>query len=201
VDRSLGALRALGLYPDRVTVGCDPEGGYPPVNLLPPEQRRRRGKVRRMLNTGLGALAGTLLVAVLAQPLWNKWKTIQLLEVEAAAAAQDAAAAEQLRQRVDQLTEAATFLVDKKRATPLVLEVLTELTSILPDDTWLSGVSIRGREVQLRGFSSASAALIPIVESSPLLRGASFRAPILRDSLSEAERFDLAAAIGAEKAP
>ena len=201
VDKSLGALRALGLNPDRITVGCEPEGSYSPVNLLPPERRRRPGKARRILNLGLGAVAVALLVAVLGQPQWKKWKAIQLLEDEFAAAGQAAKAAEELRQRVDRLAEAATFLVDKKRAKPLVVEVLNQVTSILPDDTWLNNFSIHGREVQLRGFSLASAALIPIVEASPLLQGASFRSPVVRDSQSDAERFDLSAEINREKAP
>ena len=83
----------------------------------------------------------------------------------------------------------------------LVLQLVDELTQLLPDDTWISQLDFKDREIQLRGNSAASAALIAALEASPLLRNARFRSPVTRDRRIGTERFHLSAEIGREPVP
>jgi general secretion pathway protein L len=201
VDKTLDELKALGLQPDRVSVGCADRPGFSPVNLLPPERRRRRFRSRRLVNAALALIATVLAVALVALPLWEKRQVIRSLEAELGAVGEEVRTAQQLRDDLGRLTEEASFLVGKRRSTPLALAVLNELTHLLPDDTWIKSLRMRGGELQLNGFSAASAALIPILDASPFFRNVRFLSPVTRDRATDAERFHLAVELALEQTP
>jgi general secretion pathway protein L len=201
VDETLGQIKVLGLEPDRVAVGCGPERGTPQMNLLPPERRPRRLGSWRGLNGALAALALALLVALLLLPLWDGRQQVQSLEEQLERVSQEAQIAARLRERLDRLALEASFLEEKRRATPLVLSVMSELTRLLPDDTWLSDLRIETGEVQLTGYSAEAAALIPILDASPIFSNVRFLAPVTQNRLSEQERFQLSAAVTQETPP
>jgi general secretion pathway protein L len=200
LDEVLGELDALGLRPDRVAVG-DTGDACPAVNLLPPAARQRRFRFRRLLNLGLGSLAVGLAVALIALPLWEKRETMRALEAQLAAVGQEARAARRLRADLERVAENAGFLVDKRRSTPLVLAVLNEITYLIPDDTWVVNLRMRGGEIEIGGFSAASAALVPVLDASPFLRNVRFISPVTRDRIADAERFHLTADLSPEEVP
>jgi general secretion pathway protein L len=201
VDRTLGELKALGLQPDRVTVGCSEPPGYSPVNLLPPEGKRDRFRVRRWVNAVLAVMALALAVALVALPLWEKRQTLRALRPQLAVAGEEARAAQRLREDLDRVAENADFLAEKRRSVPLVLAVLNELTHLVPDDTWISNLRIGTEEIELQGFSAGAAALIPILDASPFLRNVRFLSPVTRNRLNDTEQFHLSAQIELEQKP
>jgi general secretion pathway protein L len=74
-----------------------------------------------------------------------------------------------------------------------VLELLDELTRILPDDTWITRLDIKGSELEIQGQSASAAALIPLIESSSILQNPRFRSPVTQIPRSDVERFHLSA--------
>ena len=91
--------------------------------------------------------------------------------------------------------------MDRKKSTRLVLELIDELTRLLPDDTWITRLEMNGSEVHIQGQSPAAAALIPLLESSDSLQNARFRSPVTQQPLSDTERFHLSAEIQEKSAP
>jgi len=71
------------------------------------------------------------------------------------------------------------------------LEILQELTTILPADTFLTSYSNRDGSIQLRGLSGSSADLIPKLEKSPLLRDVNQRGTIFKDNLTGKDNFTI----------
>jgi len=194
VDQELARLDRLGYRPDVVSVASDDDQCVGVVNLLPPERRsNRRGPGR--LNLALGALVAVLLVAVLGLPLIQKQKAIAALHPQLDAARKEAEAARALRDTTDTLEAQARFLIEKKRASLLVLHVLNEVTRILPDDTWVQRLELRGDELQIFGESKGAALLIPLLESSPLLENVRFRSPVTQVPRGEGERFHVSAVV------
>ena len=202
IDGLLSRLKhGPGLEPDRVTHACDAAGEYAPLNLLPVQHRPRLSILQRRINRALGVLALLLLAVVVALPVVEKKQTIRMLQFQLDAVAQEARAAQRLRDTVDHLKAQSRFLADSKQRSLLVLQLVDELTQLLPDDTWISQLDFKDREIQLRGNSAASAALIAALEASPLLRNARFRSPVTRDRRIGTERFHLSAEIGREPVP
>lgn len=194
VDQELVRLDRLGYRPDVVSVASDDEDCVGGVNLLPPERRsNRRGPGR--LNLALGGVVVVLLVAVLGLPLVQKQQAIAALRPQLDAARKEAEAARALRETTDTLEAQARFLVEKKGASLLLVQVLNEVTRILPDDTWVQRLEMRGDELQIYGESKGAALLISLLESSPLFENVSFRSPVTQVPRGEGERFHISAAI------
>ena len=198
IDALLAKFEKFGIHLDRVTSNCGETGERDSVNLLPDARRPRKAGTLRGVNIVLGLVVVMLLIIAISLPIWGKRERVRALEPQVVEAAQAAKEAGKLREEVDRAKEASSFLVEKKRSSLLALQLINELTRLLPDDTWISHLELKGNEVQIRGQSMASAALIPIIESSSLLQNARFRSPVTQNRQTNSERFHLSADIQAE---
>lgn len=93
------------------------------------------------------------------------------------------------------LQEQNSFLEDMKKSRVPALQVIDELTKILPDDTWLEGALYSANEISLSGVSSKSSNLISKIERSPLFEEAAFQSSVVQDFRSGGERFQIRARI------
>jgi general secretion pathway protein L len=191
LDKLLGLLAEMDFNPQQVTTR-DANGNPVSANLIPPEERSPNRDKTKFLNLTLGMAALLLLIAAISLPLMHKAQVIRTLESAVDIAAEKANLAGKLRDKVEQLSKGTRFLVEKKQATPLIVETIAELTRILPDDTWVIRLDINGQEVQVQGQSASAAALIPLLESSPELQNARFRSPVTQTRHAKTqERFHL----------
>jgi general secretion pathway protein L len=195
LDEILSTLEAIGFHPHQATICIEAGGQAQPFNLLPAQARQAKLDTARYLNLALGTLALVLLVGTIALPIVNKLQVIRSLEARAELVTAKAEVTRRLREEVDQLGTDSLFLVEKKRATPLALEIINELTRILPDDTWIQRLDIKDQEVQIQGQSASAAALIPLIESSDQLRNPRFRSPVTRLPRTDNDRFHLSAEV------
>lgn len=200
LDDLLTHLDDIGFQPHQATICREKTGQAQAVNLLPEEARQRRPDTARYLNLALGVLALVLLLGAIALPLVNKLHVINTLEARVELVSAKAEVTRRLREEVEQLGMDSRFLLEKKQATPLTLEIINELTRIIPDDTWINRLNIKGQEVEIQGQSASAAALIPLIESSDLLRNPRFRSPVTKIPRLNTERFHLSAEVAMEPA-
>lgn len=194
VDPVLTHLRQQGLPPDTLDVA----GGRPKLNLLPPEQRPRRGLWNQRLRTAAIVISLLLVTMAVTLPIWQQRSLVlgALARIDQAQKAANQALS--LRDQLDKALEASRMPTRKKQSTPARVDLLRELTVILPDDTWVERLQIRGDSLQIVGQSGKASALIGIVESSKWFNGAGFTSPVTTDPRTGKERFVLNARIGRE---
>ncbi len=194
VDEALAKLNAVGLRADAV----DTEGVSPPgagFNLIPSGQRREQAAPLKWLNLTAAVLALGLLAAGLGIPLVKDHWTALALERALDEARAQAQEADALRQDLDALVADARFLIDKKKSIPVAVQVLHELTRLLPDDTWLYQFELNGAEMLIQGESTASSAIIGLIEASEVFRNVQFRSPVTQNRITGAERFNVSAEV------
>ena len=75
----------------------------------------------------------------------------------------------------------------------MAVQLVDEVSRILPDHTWVSRLDISATELQIQGQSEASSSLIAIVEASPYFENASFSSPVVQVQGTDADRFHLSA--------
>jgi general secretion pathway protein L len=197
LDDLLEKLVAAGLLPDRATACRDADQRLSAVNLLPESRRRRKPALTRIFSITLAVVTGILLLSTVSLPLLNKHLAIRSLESRLDVASARAEVARRLRTEVDRMSAGARYLAEKKKSTQLALEVINEITRILPDDTWITRLDMDERGIQVQGQSLAAAALIPLIESSPMLDNARFRSPVTKIPRAQEERFHLSAEFSA----
>jgi general secretion pathway protein L len=167
---------------------CEGNGGL--AIAYQPEQFVGSGKVR--LGVWVWALNGLLLVSALALPLYQQLQTLRGLRAELAEVKSRAEGAQALQEQLDALQGQEDFLIRRKLEWPAVVDVLNELTVLLPDSTWLQQLEVKGRTVHIRGVSDSAASLIALLESSPMFENPSFQSPVTQEGAGPKERFHVA---------
>lgn len=187
VEQALETARGFGVIPARIELDRAEANGTEPLNLLPDE--RGQGARQNRLNRALALLALVLAVIAVIIPLRRHQATVAELEAQVAAAQAEAEESLTLRERLDQLSESARFLLTEKTRRPMVTEVLAELTRLVPDQAHIIQLQLRDDTVQLHGFAATASDLIGLLEQSPLFRAPQFRSPVTQDPNSGSERF------------
>ncbi len=75
------------------------------------------------------------------------------------------------------------------------LEILQELTTILPADTYLIQFQNQEGSITMNGLSPSAEALIPKLEKSPLLKEVTPRGGTIIDPQTRKDRFNFAAKV------
>ena len=73
----------------------------------------------------------------------------------------------------------------------MTLNILRELTSILPKNAWLSRARLTSTSVDIEGYAGTATGLLPKLEASEYFRKVEFASPIMRDARMNAERFNI----------
>jgi general secretion pathway protein L len=120
------------------------------------------------------------------------------LEPEVSVYSKQADEINKLRKQLDTAKDEAEFLSERKQEKLLMLEILDELTQIVPDDTWISQYEVKNNDIHIHGQSLSSASLLPLIESSELFSNAQFRSPVTQNRQTNTERFHLSANIKQE---
>jgi general secretion pathway protein L len=165
------------------------------LNLLPGDQRVRTVNRRSRLNLALGAAAVLLLALVMWQSLALRQHQISELEAAIEEVQGEARKVSVIRRQIEDASEAAGFLATRRGATPLAVEVLADVTRILPDDTHLDRLVINATDVQMQGKSRNAQQLIELVNASGLFEAAAFRGSTRLDARSGLEIFEVNATI------
>lgn len=190
------ALAALGdpLVATLAGVDMADAGGLPlGVNLLPGAQRSRRRDPRAIWNFGLAVVALVALGAGLWQILHNREAAADALEIQAKRLGQQAAkVSAEKKQLVDQV-EGLRFLQQTRSGRPSTVEVLDELSRLLPDSTYIERVSIEGERILIVGLSSEAPRLVERLQGSKLWHSMNLTGALMPDPGKGKDRFNLSA--------
>ncbi|MEJ2684291.1 MAG: PilN domain-containing protein [Candidatus Sulfobium sp.] len=98
---------------------------------------------------------------------------------------------EALKKEADSLKGEISTINNFKLENPFMLNLLKELTVILPMTTWLTRVRMTDSTVQIEGYSDSATSLLPKLEASPYLQKVEFASPTFRDRRMNADRFNI----------
>jgi len=196
VDDVVALLRGWNLPPDRVTTVLDAAKASGEVNFLAAPNRRRSGRLRRNLFAllTLAIAAGAAVSVNLA--LQQQTMTLDAYEVALAELRIQVQEVDTLKQQLMDRTTRSQYVAAKKSEQPLTIAVVSELTRLLPDDTWLTQVRIQQRQLIIAGSAPGASDLIALLEASPLLSQVKFSASVVPDPKTGKERFNITAVIG-----
>ncbi len=159
------------------------------INLLPAELRVHRTRWVYVPTAIFGlAIIALLLAFGFRQTFQNRIlvreldREIQKLDAPIKGVQSIQAQAEALEKKVQSIEG-----ILQKR--DMNLEILQELTAILPPDTYLISYNYKDGTIQLAGLSGSSSDLIPKLERSTLLKDVIQKGPIFKDPQTGKDRF------------
>ena len=195
----LDALRSLQLRVDIVTSRLDGEL-IEGINLLPAQLRPVSGARLNPVTKTLAAVSLTMFLCALYVPLLRQQQILADLEMQldqVKVQAKEAMPLMEERKRIGTMTE---FLADKQAEQLVTINVLNELSRILPDNTWVNRLIIQKGEIQIFGESDAATAIIQLIENSNYFSNAQFRSPVTQNNVTKKDKFHVSATIARESA-
>lgn len=155
------------------------------------EQARKQRNRRRMGQLGLlGLYCVFAILAIFAVAAGGKY--LQLQRVESMQREAQSAAAQALVER-EQFAAAKGMIIaahELRASLPAPHHELKRLTTLLGDDTWLSVVDIKGRQIRIEGESTDAAAVMQLLLNDPAY--SRVESPVaFRKARGGAERFVL----------
>jgi len=170
------------------------------LNLLSPEFRNGRAPWRRWQFWLPIALLALFALGATVLPLWQKREYAIALLHDTEIARSQAAVSETLRAELERQVSDYNFALERKFAFAPTVQILDDVTRLLPDDTWLTQLEVRTsrtkdtqRELSLRGESANAGRLVSVLEESKLFTQAAPRSPITKIQPGPGEIFDVGA--------
>lgn len=138
------------------------------LNLLPAEQRHSSSRALWIPTAALGAIVLMLAGALAAFPGYENRKYLQSLEVQIAKLQPLANRAQTLDRATNAARIRAQQLDDFRRRAKSDMDVIEEMTHILPPPTWLTMLEISRTQVVIAGDTDQAAPLLKTIDASPL---------------------------------
>jgi len=163
------------------------------LNLLPQGQR---APAKRTAVLSSRPVLVVLMLSLAIGVLFYR-REARLVELQQQVGPREAVAqqAQAIRAEIELLESGGRYIYERRTARPSMLVLLDELTTILPDNTWLSRLELEGDQLNIQGESTGASGLIGLLEQSPLLDQVSFTSPVTINPRSQQERFSLTARI------
>ncbi len=150
-------------------------------------------------------LLGIVVVAMalnLIVPLYMEKARLGRIGQEIASRRSEVRAIEAIRQEASTIDADVSAIRSFKESSPMTLDIMKELTTILPKTVWLTRLRITGETVEIEGYAASATEVLPRLEQSPLFKKVEFSSPTIRDTRLNADRFVIKMEIeGFEKKP
>lgn len=135
------------------------------------------------------SILAALCVFWLVSPLQFEEKRVEAIDREIMARRDEVKKAEAVKKDLEGVEKEIHTINSFKSSRPMALNLLKEMTSILPKNTWLSRLRITDSTVEIEGYSVSATEMLPKLEASAYFKKAEFSSPTFRDTRLNADRF------------
>lgn len=156
------------------------------------EQEHNKGqRAPSKINKYLMILALLLAIAALVLPIAKNYWFAEQYKIELQVMQEDVEQVRRLQSKYKQIKQDVDFIAQQSSHSIRVLDLLNELTKIIPNDTSLSRLVLEEGVVRVRGSSAAASKLISIIDSSENFVDVQFVAPVTQNSKTGKESFTI----------
>ena len=171
------------------------------LDLLPFEMRKKVRQIGKPLLIILTSIALLLSLALGIGVSMRYRKELNAIEAEIKKRKPEVEAVERLQKQKEELGKEISGLGKVKMDEVSKIEILRELTQILPSTIWIWNFKFTGKEIEISGFADSASDLIPLLDKSPLFEKVEFMSPVTKERVmiggeaKEKERFKIKARV------
>ena len=217
-------IKGISLPPlDRIGVEGDVSRAYPiyasvgvplsglvrtrlELNLLPSEMRKKMRQIGRPLFIVLASLAVILGLMWGISVIFKYRNELNSINTEMKNRKPEVEAVEKLQKQEQGLKREIVELEKIRSGEVSKIEMLKELTQLLPSTVWIWNLKYDGKEIELSGYADSASDLISLLDKSPLFEKVEFLAPVTKERQmkpegeKEKERFKIKARLEGRRA-
>lgn len=158
------------------------------LNLLK-KGRHEKQKTPLVLTVILIILILAMTSLYVIAPLRFEKKRLQEMSAQIESRKEEVRKVEALKKEAESLQSEIASITGFKEGRAMTLDILKELTSILPNTVWLTRVKVTETTVDIEGYAKSASELLPKLESSKYFRKLEFASPTFKDIKMSADRF------------
>lgn len=128
-------------------------------------------------------------VAYLLAPLRGERQRLAEITHTAASLKASVKKVEDLKKEIADISAEIDSIKNFKEERPMALTLMKELTTVLPNTTWLTRVRITETGVDIEGYASSASELLSKLEASKFFQKVEFASPTFRDVKMNSDRF------------
>jgi hypothetical protein len=141
----------------------------------------------------LGSFAAVSVIVFLFTGIAAYYKdlhTLKSLEAKISRMQANASGMIEAKNNLDTVQSDMKVLIDFRNRSNVSIKVLSELSKVLPEDTWLINISIDDKgKIEMEGFTEKTSVLVVALENSKSFKNITFSSPIIKKNGEE--RFSL----------
>lgn len=157
--------------------------------------RSRNNRLRQQAPIALASFVTGAALAFAVLPVALQQRALAVTEARIAALQPRVAQVEALRRRLAGSAGGIDVVQREREQVGDGLRVIAVITNALPNDTYLTDLSLHQRKLALTGESAAAAKLIVVLSAQALLRNPKFVAPITRAPMGGRDTFSIEAEV------
>jgi hypothetical protein len=158
------------------------------LNLLPADRRDTSSRAVWIPAAALAVLVLMLAGALFALPVYQDHRYERSLEAEIAKVEPGARRAAVVEREIDTAHKRTVLLDDFRRRSKADMDVLEEMTRLLPAQVWLNLLDLNRTTVFIAGETDQAAPLLKLIDGSPYFVGSEFIQPPMRVANGETFR-------------
>lgn len=160
------------------------------MNLLT-KGLRRKSKPPWVITLLLVLTLGGLVGIYWATPVELETKRLHTIEKQITLKKNEVKKVDSLKKEIELVSGEISLINDFKQSKLLCLNILKELTVLLPNNVWLTRVRVFESQVSIEGYSPSATLLIPKLDGSKLFKKVEFAAPTFKDPKQNMDRFQI----------
>ena len=122
-------------------------------------------------------------------PIVIEQKNIEQIDARISSLKPEMKKIEALKKEIETISSDIKTINNFKKHSILTIDVLKEITTILPAKAWLTRARVTENSVEIEGYAASATAIIPKLENSKYFQKAEFASPTFRDPRQNNERF------------
>jgi len=175
------------------------------LNLLPPEMRKKVRQIGKPLSILFISLAVVISLTWGMRVFFKYQDKLASVTEEIRKRKPEVEAVEKLQKQREVFGKEISELEKIQSEEISKVEMLKELTRLLPPTVWIWNMKYNGKEIEISGFADSASDLISLLDKSPLFDKVEFLAPVTKErqikpeGAQEKERFKIRAKIEARR--
>lgn len=186
-----------------VAIGGVVESLWPRAKRLNLLSRGRHDRVRtpKLLTIALLLAIFASLAMYVFTPVKIEEKRLQEIDRQISMRKDEVKKVEALKKDIETLSAELVTIDTFQENRPMALNLLKELTTILPKTAWLTRVRFSETGLEIEGYAATATELLSKIETSKSFQKVEFASPTFRDARLNSERFIIKAEIEGVKKP
>lgn len=142
------------------------------------------------------ALTAILLAAIVAlgvyyiiSPLQIQETRLKTIDLQLVSMKDDVKKAEALKKEIEALEPELAAIRNFKEGRTPALEIMREMTAILPKNAWLTRLRITNKNIEIEGYAASPTELLPKLEATKHFSKVEFSSPSFFDARLNASKF------------